>query len=106
MKRKKRLHSLAVTLVALFLALSVYAQQVIRGTLRSQSGEPLAGATVTVKGTKNSVVTDASGQFAITAPVGSTLTVSYVGYSSQDVTVADTNPLSIQLQSNNQEMQQ
>ena len=106
MKMKKRLRLLVATFLALAFALNVFAQQVIRGTLRAPSGEPLVGATVTVKGTKNSVVTDGSGNFAISAPVGSTLTVSYVGFASQDVAVTDTNPLNIQLQASNQELQQ
>jgi TonB-linked SusC/RagA family outer membrane protein len=81
------------------------AQQAVRGTLRSSTGEPLSGATVTVKGTTNSVSTNAAGEFTINAPAGSTLVVSYVGYTNQEVAVTGA-PLNIQLQATNQELQQ
>ncbi|HVF81221.1 MAG TPA: TonB-dependent receptor [Flavisolibacter sp.] len=107
MKKKKRLLSLGFnTMLALLFSISVYAQQTVRGTLRNSTGEPLTGATVTVKGTNQSVVTDASGQFSITAPVGATLVVSYVGFSNQEVTVTDNTPLSIQMQTSSQDLQQ
>ncbi|HEX2606802.1 MAG TPA: TonB-dependent receptor [Flavisolibacter sp.] len=75
-------------MVAVLLALSVWAQQAIRGTLRSPSGEPLAGASVTIKGTSTTVVTDANGQFTINAPVGSTLVITSVGYTQREITVS------------------
>ena len=66
---KKRLRQFAIcTGAALLFSMSVFAQQIIRGTLRSPSGEPLSGATVTVKGTNRSAVTDANGTFSIDAP--------------------------------------
>src|SRR2546423_782466 len=107
MKMKKRLRHFIMTIFAgIMLTASVYAQQIIRGTLRSASGEPLAGATVTVKGTGNSVTTDANGHFRIDAPTGSVLVFSYIGYANQEVTAATTDAVNVQLQSTNQEMQQ
>jgi TonB-linked SusC/RagA family outer membrane protein len=82
------------------------AQQAVRGTLRSSTGEPLAGATVTVKGTNTRTTTNGNGEFTISAPVGSTLVVTYVGYANQEIPVRDNNPLSIQMQAANQELQQ
>ena len=107
MKMKKRLCRLAMSIFAtLMLTITVFAQQTISGALRSATGEPLAGATVTVKGTRTTVVTDANGHFAIYAPVGAVLQFSYVGYTTQEVTIKDENPISVQLQANNQEMNQ
>ncbi|HET7897514.1 MAG TPA: carboxypeptidase-like regulatory domain-containing protein, partial [Flavisolibacter sp.] len=104
--KKRRLLYVASTCLSLVLSLCVIAQQVIRGTLRTATGEPLAGATVSVRGTNTSVVSNANGEFAINAPVGSTLVVSYVGYASQEVAVRDNNPLAIQLQTSENELQQ
>lgn len=87
MKKDRLLYFALATLMALFLSAAVYAQQVIRGTLRAPSGEVLAGATVTVKGTNQTVITDANGQFTINAPVGSTLVVSSVGFAGREITV-------------------
>lgn len=102
---KKRLRIQLLILAAILSALSTYAQQTITGTLRSESGAALPGATVTVKGTKNSVVTNANGQFSINAPVGSTLVVTYVGYTPQEVTVTDNSALNLQMQASSQELQ-
>lgn len=106
MKKRRLLHAASLVLLALLLSVGVMAQQTVKGTLRSATGDPLAGATVTVKGTRTSVTTNAAGDFSINAPVGSTLVVTYVGYATREVQVTDANPLSIQLQAGNQELQQ
>ncbi|MDQ3277084.1 MAG: TonB-dependent receptor plug domain-containing protein, partial [Bacteroidota bacterium] len=106
MKKRRLLHSTFLTLFVLLISGSLLAQQPVTGTLRSATGEPLAGATITVKGTSTSVTTTASGEFTINAPAGSTLVVSYVGFAPQEVAVTGTGPLNIQMQAANQELQQ
>ena len=59
----------------------------VKGTVRDASGNPLGGATVSVKGTKNSVQTDAAGNFSVVALENDVLIVSYVGYKSQEIAV-------------------
>lgn len=99
MKMKKRLRQLSACLFAsLFFTFSVFAQQRIKGTLRSGTGEPLSGATITVKGTDKSVVTDNSGAFTFDVPTGSILVISYVGYQTREVTVNNETQLNITLQ--------
>ena len=49
--------------------------------------EPLVGATIVVKGTLFSCITDIEGYFSIQAPKGSTLVVSYAGYDKAEVRV-------------------
>src|SRR5690606_3621030 len=49
--------------------------------------EPLAGVSVILEASNQSVTTGAEGQFSISAPKGSTLVFSYVGYVSQRVSV-------------------
>jgi hypothetical protein len=59
---------------------------------------PLPGVTVMVKETKKTSVTDAVGKFSITANVGQTLQISYVGHSTKDLVVGNNNNvLTIQL---------
>jgi hypothetical protein len=61
----------------------------ITGTVRGESGEPLAGATVTVQGSSTSVVTNDQGRFSISVPDNNaTLVFSFVGYQSISRTVA------------------
>jgi TonB-linked SusC/RagA family outer membrane protein len=96
MKTKWRRIALT-TLAILIFSVNVLAQHAIRGTLRSPAGEPVAGATITVKGTTSSTTTDANGQFSINAPVGSMLTISHVQYTAEEVKVGDQTSLDIQM---------
>jgi TonB-linked SusC/RagA family outer membrane protein len=65
---------------ALF-CVSAIAQSPITGRVVSEKdGSPVAGATVTVRGTKTSTVTDTDGNFRINASPSSTLVISYVGF--------------------------
>lgn len=61
----------------------------IRGSvLDSKTKEPLIGVSILVKGTTNGVSTDADGHFAISqVKQNSTLTISYIGYISQEIQV-------------------
>jgi hypothetical protein len=61
---------------------------VVRGTVRDDKGEPLAGATVQVKGTSIGTLTDANGDFSINAlSPQSVLVISFTGLGTQEVTV-------------------
>ncbi len=70
--------------------------QKVVGTVVDQSGDPIIGANVLVKGTQNGTITDFDGHFTIEAPKGATLVVSYIGYLQQEVKVTGDN-LKIQL---------
>ena len=59
----------------------------VKGTVKDASGNPLGGATVSVKGTKTSVQTDAEGNFVVIALENDVLIVSYIGYKSQEIAV-------------------
>jgi TonB-dependent starch-binding outer membrane protein SusC len=87
MKKKNRLLQLTGSFLLVLISIAVMAQQTARGVLRSSTGEPIVGATVTVKGTNRSVVTDPTGRFSIAAPPGSTLVVTSVGFSARELTV-------------------
>ena len=58
----------------------------IKGTIvDAKTGEPIIGANVLVKGTTNGTITDFEGNYELTAPVGSTLTISFIGYTTIEV---------------------
>jgi len=67
----------------------VQQSKVVKGHVVDSEG-PLIGATVLVKGTKNSAVTDTNGNFTVTAKPGATIIISYVGYNTLEVS-ADAN---------------
>jgi outer membrane receptor for ferrienterochelin and colicin len=84
--RKKLLLSFCATA---FFLMSALAQTVVSGKVSDDSGSPLPGATIKVKGTRVGVSADANGAFKVTLPAGSTtLTIGAVGYVSQDVTAS------------------
>ncbi|QHT66420.1 SusC/RagA family TonB-linked outer membrane protein [Rhodocytophaga rosea] len=78
-------------LATLLILLNVYSQAQIRtvkGTLMDpQSGTPLPGVNIVVKGTAQGTTTDSNGYYELKAPVGATLVISYIGYTTQEVIV-------------------
>src|SRR6476646_8548683 len=73
-------------------------QRTVTGRVTDANSQPVAGATVTVKGTNVATQTDARGDFSIAVPNGrNTLTLSSVGFNSQDVSVANQSNVSVSL---------
>jgi TonB-linked SusC/RagA family outer membrane protein len=67
------------------------------GTVTQRDGEPIIGASVTVKGTKNVAVTDINGKFTLTGvKQGATLVFTYVGCETKQATWNGT-PLNVVL---------
>ena len=71
----------------------------ITGRVLDDNGEPLIGVNVHVEGTSVGSITDMDGNFILEAPVGSVLSISYVGYTPQTVKVTGQNTYSVQLAS-------
>ena len=77
----------------------------VTGTVRDAvTDEELIGVTILVTSTEIGTVTDLSGAFTLSVPVNSTLRISYVGYSSQEISVTGTVTLDIRLQPETQLM--
>ena len=69
-----------MTLVAMTLSLSVWAQNIsVSGTVTDKSGEPVIGAYVMVQGTTNGTSTDIDGKYQLNAPAKGTLVFTMVG---------------------------
>lgn len=84
----------------LFVCSSLQAQQMdIKGVVSDQSGEPLPGVSISVKGTTSGTITDVNGQFTIQAKKGNTLVFSYIGYQKLEQKVLE-NSLKITLKEN------
>jgi hypothetical protein len=82
-----------------FLAFTAISAQTISGVVTSEDG-PLPGATVQVKGSNVGVTTDFDGKFSIQASGSDVLLISFVGFTSQEVSINNQDNLSITLQSN------
>lgn len=73
----------------LLLAASSWAQTgAIKGQVKDASGEPVMGATITANG-KAVGVTDLDGNYSVSVPAGTQLTISYIGMTSQTVAAKD-----------------
>jgi TonB-linked SusC/RagA family outer membrane protein len=77
------------------------AQTSVSGTVSDSSGVPLPGATVLVAGTSNGVTTDFDGVYSISASEGDVLSISYVGFVTQNVTIGASATVNVTLVSDN-----
>src|SRR6187401_1614337 len=90
---KRRFFSMVTScmLFLFFMATSIaYGQEktipVVKGVVKNEANEVLAGATVSIKGTKISITTKNDGTFELkNVPEGSVLTVSYVGHTRTEI---------------------
>lgn len=83
-------------------SLNVIAQneQSVSGTVSSK-GVPLAGATVAVKGSSVSTLTDVQGKFSITAPSNATLVFSHVGKALLEVSLNGKTNIQVEMEDEN-----
>ena len=84
--------------VAIMLTGSVIFAQTVSGIISDESG-PLPGASVLVKGTSNGVTTDFDGNFTLdNVASDATLVVDFLGFKSQDVSVAGKSVINVTLE--------
>lgn len=71
----------------------------VSGVVLDSNGEPIPGATVLVKGTTIGTATDLDGRYSITIPPSSqSLVFSFVGFSTQEVTIQGRSTISVSMQ--------
>ncbi len=94
-----RLGRLSALFVACMISLVSFAQSAVTGTVKDKSGEPVVGASVMIKGTSTGAVTDINGNFSIPKVKASdVITVSYIGFNSQDLKVGNKTNFQVTLQ--------
>ncbi|MDO6429299.1 TonB-dependent receptor [Flavitalea sp. BT771] len=70
----------------------------ISGNIRDEKGLPLAGASISIKGTQRGTTSDSSGNFSLSLPENTgTLIIAFVGYETRELNAANGVSLSIQL---------
>ncbi len=87
--RKKLLSKVLFSGLLLLLSIQIFAQdRTISGKVTSsEDGLGIPGASVAIKGTTRGTATDVDGNYKITVSGSAVLTITSVGYLSQDVTV-------------------
>ncbi len=97
MKNKRLLLVCFVLLLANSLLLA-QGGRTITGVVTGDDGRPVPAATVSIKGTTQSVITDDNGRYSITVPNNSAVLVfSSVGYGSRELTVGTASTLNMDL---------
>lgn len=71
---------------------------IVSGTVKDETGAPLPGAAILVKGTTQGTITNLEGKFSIDVSSDAVLVISYLGYLSQEVAINGQSSISIQLQ--------
>lgn len=69
----------------------------VTGVITDEKGEAIIGAAVKLKGSTVGTVTDIDGKFSLKAPASSVLSISYVGYTPQEISVNGRSTISVQL---------
>ncbi|PIB34677.1 SusC/RagA family TonB-linked outer membrane protein [Reichenbachiella sp. 5M10] len=95
----RRLGRVQLGLMMIMMSYASFAQTQISGTVVSDLGEGLPGATILAQGTSAGTVTDFDGNFSLVVPEGATnLVVSFIGYSTQTVGINGRSSIDVTLQ--------
>lgn len=92
-----------MTMLLCFVTIGAMAQVTVQGVVSDPTGEPLIGASVVEKGKQNGTVTDIDGKFQLKVPnANATITVSYVGYLTQDIKLGGRTTVDVTLKENSE----
>jgi len=94
---KTKFSGILTLLLALVVQLSFAQTKTITGVVTDDTGLPLPGATVLIKGTSSGTQTGFDGDYTIEAATGQVLTYSYVGFDTKEVTVGASNSINVRL---------
>ncbi|MBQ9877964.1 MAG: SusC/RagA family TonB-linked outer membrane protein, partial [Bacteroidales bacterium] len=93
-----------MAVLAIFTVLSASAQtRAISGKVVDQAGVPVIGASVIVVGNSTiGTVTDLDGNYSLNVPAGATLSVSFIGYTTETIAVGNQSVINVTLQEDNE----
>ena len=77
--------------------ITVFAQQKITGVVKTNGGAPLAGATISLKGTNLAATAAEDGSFNITGKIRDVLVFSFIGYQTREIKIVDNTPIQVYL---------
>jgi TonB-linked SusC/RagA family outer membrane protein len=76
----------------------------VSGQITNESGEPISGVSISIKGTARGTVTDNNGSFSLVVPNNAILVISAIGYLSQEIAVANQTLINVRLVQSTQKM--
>lgn len=81
-----------------------YQKRVVSGTVVDTAGIPIAGVSITIKGTNKGAITDGNGVFVLRVGTGDVLVVSHLGFETREVTIRDEAQMRIELKNVNNDL--
>ncbi|AVR45594.1 SusC/RagA family TonB-linked outer membrane protein [Christiangramia fulva] len=102
----KSLRSYTSILFFLFSSLIFAQEQEITGNVKDETGLPLPGATIVVKGTSNGTTTNMDGNFSLRVenPMDKTLVVSFISYATQEIPIGNKTNFNITMEPDQQSL--
>ena len=79
------------------MAHNLFAQNVVTGSVKDDTGQFLPGVSVVIKGTATGTITDTDGKFSLSAPNNATLVFSFIGMATKEVAVGSQRKFDIAL---------
>lgn len=106
--KMKTTRTALLTLLVALISLSVSAQNVtVKGTVKDKTGETVIGASVVEKGnTSNGTITDIDGNYTLSVPSNATIVFSYVGMTTQEVSVKGKTTIDIVMEDDAQALEE
>ncbi len=95
---KTKFSGILTLLLVLIVQLSFAQEKTISGTVTDDTGLPLPGVNIIIKGTSTGTQSDFDGNYSIEAAQGQTLVYSYVGFETQEILVGASNSINVALQ--------
>lgn len=92
---KTKFSGILTLLLAFVVQLTFAQEKTISGTISDESGLPLPGVNIIVKGTTNGTQSDFDGKYTIKANAGDVLSFTYIGLKAQEVTVGASNSINV-----------
>jgi TonB-dependent starch-binding outer membrane protein SusC len=105
MKNIYRRHFILLWMSVLISAVA-FGQTQVSGTVKTSQGDPIPGVNVLVKGTAQGATTDTDGSFVINAPADAVLTISFIGYATQEIAVGSRTRIAVTLQEDVQALEE
>ncbi|MEN8702589.1 MAG: SusC/RagA family TonB-linked outer membrane protein, partial [Polaribacter sp.] len=99
-KKPPNLRSVFLIAIVCFFSIAMTKAQTITGNVKAE-GQPLPGASVSIKGTSKGVITDFDGKYTISADASATLVFSYVGFANKEVLVGNQKTINVSLDADN-----
>ena len=96
-KMRTKFSGILTLLLVFFVQLAFAQEKTVSGNLSDDSGLPLPGVNIIIKGTSTGTQSDFDGNYAIEVAQGETLVFSYVGFETQEVPVGASNKINVTL---------